>query len=281
MSYTATYLGHGVGLRSRHYGHFLEAQPPVAWVEATSENFMVGGGRPVAVLEKVRRDAPVGLHGVSLSVGAVEPLDRDYLVKLRALVDWLEPASVSDHLCWGRHRGRYVHDLLPLPYTEEALAHVVGRVSAVQDVLGRQLLLENVSSYVAFSDSTLTEWEFLGEVAKQADCGILLDINNVFVSAYNHDFDARAYLDGIPAERVAQFHLAGHRQSGTYLIDTHDGPVSAQVWALYREAVARFGRVSTLVEWDDDVPELEILLKESQRAARFEAEALVVFGAEA
>lgn len=274
MSLLSTHLGHGVGLRPSHYARFLETPPAVDWVEAISENFMIAGGRPLSVLERVRRDVPVGLHGVSLSIGSVEPLSKVYLTELRALIDRIEPASVSDHLCWGRHGGRYVHDLWPVPYTEEALEHVAARVGEVQDALGRPMLLENVSSYVEFRASTMNEWEFLGELARRADCGILLDINNIFVSAHNHGFDPLDYLRGVPGERVRQFHLAGHSRDGAYLIDTHDAPVPDPVWSLYREALRMFGARSTLVEWDDNIPALEALLAESQRATQVERETL-------
>jgi len=267
-------LGHGVGLRPRHFGRWLVERPSVDWVEATSENYLGLGGRPYAVLEKVRHDLPVVLHGVSLSIGATEPLDERYLASLRRLADRIEPALVTDHLCWGRHGGRYVHDLWPLPYTEEALAHVVARVARVQDLLGRRIALENVSSYVAYRASTLTEWEFLGALAERADCGILLDVNNVHVSARNHGFDPHAYLAGVPADRVVQIHLAGHEDKGAYLLDSHDAAVPEPVWDLYREAVARFGRVPTLVEWDDRIPELEVLVGESRKAAAIEANVL-------
>jgi uncharacterized protein (UPF0276 family) len=235
---------------------------------------MAAGGRPVAVLEKVRRDVPVVLHGVSLSIGSLDPLSDRYLDDLAALARRIEPAWISDHLCWGTHGGRYVHDLLPLPYTEEALEHVVGRVERVQERLGRQILLENVSSYVAFRDSTMAEWEFLSEVAHRADCGILLDVNNVFVSARNHGFDSDDYLAGLPAARIGQVHLAGHSDKGRYLLDSHDHPVPEAVWELYRAAVRRFGPISTLVEWDDHVPPLERLVEESRRARAVEAEVL-------
>lgn len=274
MGFARTHLGHGVGLRPKHYGRMLEQRPPVDWIEAISENFMAPGGRPTAVLEKVRRDVPVVLHGVSLSIGSTEPLSTAYLRDLKELVTKIEPAWVSDHLCWGSHGGRYVHDLLPLPYTEEALEHVISRVGAVQDVLRRQILLENVSSYIAFRDSTMTEWEFLSEVAQRADCGILLDINNIYVSARNHGFEPLEYLNAIPASRVGQLHLAGHSDKGKYLLDTHDGPVADEVWQLYRQAVRRFGRVSTLIEWDDNVPGLDELVAQSQKAAALEGEVL-------
>jgi len=268
-------LGHGVGLRSKHYGEFLASNPDVAWVEAIAENFMGLGGRPLAVLEKVRRDRPVVLHGVSLGIGSLEPLDAAYLKQWKALVDAVEPAMVSDHLCWGRAQGRYSHDLLPLPFTQEAVDHVVDRTRAVQDVLGRQLLLENVSSYLTFRDSEMTEWEFLTEVSTRADCKILLDVNNIYVSARNHGFDAQAYLNGVPVDRVAQFHLAGHQDRGHIVIDTHEGQVSEAVWSLYREALRRFGRdVPTLIEWDEGVPELDTLLAESRKAAQISAQVL-------
>jgi uncharacterized protein (UPF0276 family) len=274
MSIVRPPLGHGVGLRPKHFARWLSELPSVDWVEATSENYLGLGGRPYAVLDKVRRDLPVVLHGVSLSIGSTEPLDERYLAGLRRLMDRSEPALVTDHLCWGRHGGRYVHDLWPLPYTEEALAHVVERVVRVQDLLGRQLALENISSYVAYRDSNMAEWEFLATLSEQADCGILLDVNNVYVSAHNHGFDPHAYLVHLPADRVVQIHLAGHEDKGAYLLDSHDAAVPQPVWDLYREAVTRFGHVPTLVEWDDRIPELEVLVGESYKAAAIEAEVL-------
>jgi hypothetical protein len=271
MSFQRTYIGHGIGLRPKHYGQMLEAKPPVEWLEIISENFMAHGGRPVAVLEKVRRDVPIVLHGVSLSIGSTDPLSKPYLASLKALIARVEPAWVSDHLSWGTRGGHYVHDLWPIPYTEEALEHVVARVGVVQDVLHRQILLENPSSYVAFRSSTITEWDFLSEVARRADCGILLDVNNIYVSARNHGFDPLRYLDAIPGDRIGQIHLAGHSDKGKYLLDTHDHPVIDPVWHLYRETVRRFGRISTLIEWDDRIPELEVLVAESRRAAAIEA----------
>jgi uncharacterized protein (UPF0276 family) len=274
MAFARKDLGHGIGLRSKHYGRFLEERPAVDWVEAISENHLAPGGRPNAALEKVRRDMPVVLHGVSLSIGSVDPPDVRLLTGLRQLVERIQPAYVSDHLSWGRHAGRYAHDLLPLPFTEEALALVVGRVIQVQDVLKRQILLENVSSYVQFKDSTMTEWEFLRRVAEGADCGILLDVNNVYVSARNHGFDPLEYLEGVPADRVGQFHLAGHSDKGSYLLDTHDAEVRDPVWDLYRVALRRFGRVPALVEWDDHIPPLEEVIAQSRRARGIEEEAL-------
>ncbi len=274
LSFNRAYLGHGVGLRQKHFARWLSEKPAVDWVEVISENFFARGGRPLAVLEKVRADFPVVMHGVSLSIGTTDPLNAGYLADLKQLATRLQPAWISDHLCWGSHGSRYGHDLWPLPYTEEALNHVVDRVRAVQDILRRQILLENVSSYISFKESTMTEWEFLGEVARRADCGILLDINNIFVSAHNHGFDPYEYLNAIPIDRVGQFHLAGHSDKGTHLLDTHDAPVPDAVWELFRSAMRRFGRVSTLVEWDDRIPELDELLAESRKAASLEREQL-------
>ena len=259
-------LGYGIGLRPKHYRDFLEASPAVDWVEAISENFMGVGGRPLAVLEQVRRERPVVLHGVSLGIGSAEPLDQRYLEEWKALITRVEPAIVSDHLCWGRAHGRYSHDLLPVPFTEEVVRHVVDRVSQVQDFLGRRIALENASSYLTFVQSELTEWDFLAQVAKRAGCDILLDVNNIFVSSRNHGFDPDAYLAGVPVGSVVQMHLAGHQRRPDLIIDTHDGPVSDEVWALYARAKGRFGEVPTLIEWDDAVPPLETLLAEAEKA---------------
>ncbi|MCM2333058.1 MAG: DUF692 domain-containing protein [Anaeromyxobacteraceae bacterium] len=278
MSTLPTSLGHGVGLRTQHFGAFLAGRPGVDWVEAISENFMAPGGRPIAVLEKVRADLPVVLHGVSLAIGSVDPIPERYLAALERLVERIEPAMVSDHLCWGTHRGQYVHDLLPMPYTEEALDHVAARVEAVQARLRRRILLENPSAYLAYRDSTIPEWEFLGELSRRTGCGVLLDVNNVFVSARNLGFDPHAYLDGLPADAVGYVHLAGHADKGRYLLDTHDGAVPPPVWTLYRRVVARLGRIPTLVEWDDRVPPLEALIAERERAAAVEAEVLEAGG---
>jgi uncharacterized protein len=267
-------LGHGVGLRTTHYATVLDEHPAVDWFECISENFMVAGGNPRRVLRKVRERYPVVLHGVSLSIGSVDPLNPKYLDELAALAAEIEPAWMSDHLCWSSVGGNFSHDLLPLPYTEEALAHVASRVVQVQDKLKRQILIENVSSYVTFTQSTLTEWQFLAELCERADCGLLLDVNNVFVSAFNHRFDAAEFIDGIPRGRVGQIHLAGHSDYGTHLLDTHDHSVCDGVWALYRRAVERFGRVPTLVEWDDHIPPFAEVLAESQKAAAIEREVL-------
>ena len=274
MTCTVPYLGHGVGLRTRHFPRVWEGTARVDWFEAISENFMICGGRPLAVLEKTREAAPLVLHGVSLSLGSTDPLNDAYLHDLQTLIHRFEPAWVSDHLCWGSVGGHYAHDLLPLPYTEEVLQHVAERVRAVQDRLGRQILLENVSSYLTFSHSTMPEWTFLAEVAERADCGILLDVNNVYVSAANHGFSPAEYLTALPAERIGQIHLAGHSDQGTHLLDTHAGPVSAPVWDLYRLALRRYGRVSTLIEWDERIPEFEELCAEAERARAVECEIL-------
>lgn len=274
MAIAVPFLGHGVGLRPKHFPQLWDGTARVDWFEAISENYMVAGGRLRAALERARSMAPLVLHGVSLSIGSTDPLDEAYLRALGDLIARVDPAWVSDHLCWSGVGGHYAHDLLPLPYTEEALAHVVRRVVAVQERLGRQILIENVSSYLTYTHSTLAEWEFLGAVAERADCGLLLDVNNVYVSATNHGFSADAYLAGLPHDRVGQIHLAGHTDMGTYLFDTHDGPVIEPVWDLYRQVLRRFGRVSTLVEWDDHIPELDVVCAEAERARAVEAEVL-------
>lgn len=268
-------LGHGVGLRLAHYDRALAGGlgRDVDWVEVISENFFgpqggPPGGRPRAVLERVRSEVPVVLHGVALGPGAADPPDPAYLATLRKVCDWIEPAWVSDHLCWGSAAGQYAHDLLPLPYTEEALKVVVEHVQRTQDALARQLLLENVSSYVSFTDSTMTEWEFLSEVARRADCLILLDVNNIVVSAYNHRFSAHEYLRGIDPARVRQLHLANHTDAGTHRFDDHRGPVPPEGWALYEDTLRHVGPVSTLIEWDQDVPGWETLVAERDQAKR-------------
>ncbi len=258
--------GFGLGLRPRHYRAILESSPRVDWFEALSENYMVPGGRPLDYLMRIRARYPVVLHGVSLSIGGTDPLDRDYLAQLKALAARVEPAWISDHLCWTGVAGRNLHDLMPLPYTEEALRHVAERVRAVQDALGRRILLENVSSYVAYRASALAEWEFLAALAREADCDLLLDVNNIYVSAFNHEFDPVAFLDGVPRERVRQIHLAGHDHCGDLIIDTHDAPVIGPVWTLYAEAVRRFGPVPTMIERDDRIPPLGTLVRELERA---------------
>jgi uncharacterized protein (UPF0276 family) len=268
-------LGVGVGLRRPHYTHVLDARPAMDWFEVIAENFMVDGGRPLAVLEAVRANYPIVLHGVSLSVGSTDPLNRDHLRRLAELARRFAPAWISDHLCWTGVGGRNLHDLLPLPYTDDVVTHVARRVRDTQDMLERHILIENVSSYLSYTNSTLTEWEFLTAVAETADCGILLDINNIFVSAFNHRFDARRYIDAIPIDRVVQFHLAGHSDHGAYLLDTHDHPIRAEVWELYEYAVRRFGPVATLIERDDNIPEFDELQAEALEAQRRSASAAV------
>ena len=263
------FLGRGLGLRREHYGHVMERRPTVGWFEVITENFMVAGGNPRRVLAAVRRDYPVVLHGVSLSIASTDPLDQRYLAELAALAREVEPAWISDHVCWGTAHGINAHDLLPVPYTEEALAHVVSRVAAVQERLGRRILLENPSSYLRFLGDEMTEYEWIAELARRADCGILLDVNNVFVSAHNHGFDPRDYLAAMPAERVGQIHLAGHTEEGALLIDTHDGCVRPEVWQLYAEAIARFGARSTMIEWDQNVPPFEVLEQELEHVAHW------------
>ncbi|MBI3897714.1 MAG: DUF692 domain-containing protein [Gammaproteobacteria bacterium] len=265
------YLGFGLGLRIPHYETILETQPAVDWFEILSENYMVPGGKPLHYLDRIRSRYPLVMHGVSLSIGSTDPLDRNYLRELKALAQRVEPAWISDHLCWTGVHGKNMHDLLPLPYTEEAIAHVADRIAQVQDTLGRRILIENVSSYVSYRDSAMSEWEFLTNVVERADCLMLLDINNIYVSAFNHGFDAQAYLDGVPRERVQQFHLAGHRHLGTHIIDTHDEPVVDDVWSLYETAVRRFGPISTMIERDDNVPELAELLAELDQARQLAA----------
>ncbi|MEW6055517.1 MAG: DUF692 domain-containing protein [Bdellovibrionota bacterium] len=270
-------LGFGLGLRPDHFAQVLEGRPSLSWFEIVSENFMGEGGRPHYVLEKIRSQAQLAFHGVSLSIGSVDPLKKDYLKKLKALVDRFEPAIVSDHLCWTGVEGVNLHDLLPLPYTREAVDHVVARVSQAQDFLKRRILLENVSSYLTYAHSEMTEWEFLAEISKRADCGLLLDVNNVYVSAINHGFDPLEYLGSMPRERVGQVHLAGHStrktpEGKTYLIDTHDHPVCDEVWRLYEWVTRSFGPVSTMIERDADIPALESLEQELDRARQIHQE---------
>ena len=254
--------GFGLGLRPAHYEAILAGRPRVDWFEAITENYLVPGGSPLHHLDRIRASYPIVLHGVSLSIGGTAPLDLAYLREVKHLAGRIEAAWISDHLCWTGTDGRNLHDLLPLPYTQEALRHVVDRVRRVQDFLGRRILLENVSSYLAFRHSEMTEWEFLAGVAVAADCDLLLDVNNVYVSSINHGFDPLDYLAGVPAGRVRQIHLAGHENNGTHLIDTHDAPVAPAVWELYAQAVRRFGAVPAMIERDGNMPSLDELVAE-------------------
>lgn len=278
MTDTLTNPGFGLGLRPAHYEEIAATRPSLGWLEILTENFLVAGGRPLEWLERLRADYPVVMHGVSLSIGSVDPLDETYLREVKALADRVEPLWISDHLCWTGVDGRNLHDLLPLPCTEDAIRHVAERVEKVQGFLGRRILLENVSSYVVYRHSTLTEWEFLSEIADRADCLILLDVNNIYVNACNHGFDGEAYLAGIPASRVQQIHLAGHSNCGDYIIDTHDAPVIDPVWDLYCSAIRRLGPVATMIERDDHIPPLAVLLDELDRARRLAKDVLAAKG---
>ena len=256
------WLGFGLGLRTEYFESILSDPPAVDWFEITSENFMVAGGKPRHYLERIRERWPLVMHGVSLSIGSTDALDTDYLHNLRELARAIEPAWISDHLCWTGVDGINSHDLLPLPYSEEAITHVVSRVQQVQEFLDREILLENLSSYVEFRQSEMPEWEFVAQVARRSGCRLLLDVNNIQVSARNHGFDPRDYLTGIPGDRVWQIHLAGHSDYGDYCIDTHDHDVPAAVWSLYENVIDRFGAISTMIERDDHFPPLHELLSE-------------------
>ena len=261
-------LGYGVGLRAAHFAYIDEHSPDVDWFEAITENFLDSGGRPRYMLDRVAERYPVALHGVSMSIGSTEPLDLDYLAKVKRLASAVRAVWVSDHVCWTGVAGRNLHDLLPLPYTEEALRHIVKRIRRVQDILERPLVLENPSSYVEFRSSSMPEWEFLARMAEEADCGLLLDVNNVYVSAFNHGFDPEAYLRGIPPERVAYYHIAGHTNFGTHILDTHIGPVIDPVWKLYRLAHRLSGGRSTLLEWDEKIPSFPVVHREVLKARK-------------
>jgi uncharacterized protein len=256
------YLGFGLGLRQPHYEVIEKTKPDVDWFEVISEDYLVPGGNRLHHLDAIREHYPIAMHGVALSIGSCDPLDWDYLKRLKALAKRIKPCWISDHFCWTGVNGAHLHDLMPLPFTEEAIKHVVDRVIQVQDYLQSQILLENVSSYVTYNNSEMSEWEFIKRVAEEADCLLLLDINNVYVSAYNHQFDPLDYLRGIPVERVQQFHLAGHSNFGSHIIDTHDHNIIDPVWALYEFAVKHFGYVSTMIERDDDIPSFEELRAE-------------------
>jgi uncharacterized protein len=256
----------GIGLRTPHYREILERLPPISWFEVHSENYFGDGGQPLYFLERFRSHYPCSLHGVGLSLGSTDTLNSTHLRKLKSLVDRFEPGLVSDHLCWSSVGGQFLNDLLPLPYTEEALSHVVTRVGEAQDFLGRQILVENVSSYLQFKHSTIPEWEFLAEVSRRSGCGILFDVNNIYVSSQNHGFDPKTYIDAIPASAVQEIHLAGFDSNGDCLIDTHGKPVFKDVWPLYAYTIERMGAKPTLIEWDKDIPALDVLLGEAWKA---------------
>jgi len=262
-------LGLGVGLRHVHFRHITETWPDVDWFEIISENFMDSQGRPRYILDQVAERYPIVMHGVSLSIGSTDPLNHDYLQKLKRLAHETGAAWISDHICWTGVAGRNSHDLLPMPFNEESLSHVVDRIKTVQEVLERPLVLENPSSYITFQDSSMSEWEFISRMAEEADCGLLLDVNNVYVSAFNHDFDPYEFLQSLPHERVVQFHLAGHLNCGTHCIDTHDGRVIDDVWQLYRKAHELTGGVSTLLEWDANIPSFDEMHAEVLKARQF------------
>jgi len=271
------HLGLGVGLRSMHFAHLLKERPAVDWLEIISENFMDSGGRPRYVLDQLAEQYPIVMHGVSMSIGSTEPLNIEYLRKLKSLADRVNAKWVSDHVCWTGVAGLNAHDLLPIPYSEATLRHVVERIGIVQDVLERPLVLENPSSYVTFASSTMSEWEFLSRMANDADCGLLLDVNNVYVSSVNHDFDPAEYIRAIPSERVVQFHLAGHTNRGTHLIDTHDSHVISPVWELYRLAHELTGGAATLLEWDANIPEFPVVHAEVLKSRQFMTSELADF----
>ena len=256
------FLGFGLGLRTEHYPYIEENKPDVDWFEILTENYMVPGGKPLDHLDKIRHDYPIVMHGVSLSIGSTDALNTGYLKDLKQLIQRVQPQWISDHLCWTGVKGTNSHDLLPLPYNEDTITHVVNRVEQVQDYLGQRILLENLSSYVTYKNSDMTEWEFFNEIARRADCNILLDINNIFVSAHNHHFEPLDYINHIDKERVMQFHLAGHSYHGEMIVDTHDHNVCDPVWALYEKALKRFGAVSTMIERDDNIPEFQQLRQE-------------------
>jgi uncharacterized protein (UPF0276 family) len=267
--------GFGLGLRPQHYTPVLESQPPLDWLEIISENYLVPGGKPLYFLDRIRERYPMVMHGVSLSIGSTAPLDFEYLGELKALARRVRPGWISDHLCWTGVGGVNLHDLMPLPYTAEALRHVSARVRQVQDFLGQRLVIENVSSYVTYRSSEMTEWEFISALTAEADCDLLLDVNNVYVSSVNHGFDARAFIDAMPAERVRQIHLAGHSHQGDFLIDTHDTAVPEPVWNLYRHTTQRLGAVPTMIERDGNIPPLAELVAELERARGLAADPAV------
>ncbi len=261
--------GAGVGLRSSHYSYVIANHPPVPWFEILTDNYLIEGGSPLHNLMRIRQDYPMAMHSVGMSLGSTDPLNKDYLHKIKQLADLIQPSVISDHLCWTSIDNQCLHELLPLPYTEEAITHVVQRIKEVQDHLEQPILIENVSSYLTYKSSQINEWEFINTIAEQANCYILLDINNIFVSAQNHNFAPTDYLQGIAIDRVKQFHLAGYTDLQTHLLDTHSDKVHPPVWELYKTALKRFGPVPTLLEWDKEIPEFAALLQEMQSAQHF------------
>lgn len=258
--------GVGLGLRAPHYSTILEQKPTVLWFEVLIDNYLCKGGQVLKRLEAVRQHYPITFHSVGMSLGSSDPLNRDYLKQLKQLITAFEPTYISDHLCWSAIDGRFLHDLLPLPYKSDVVTHVADRIQQVQDSLGRRLLLENVSSYLGYKESVMQEWEFLLRIVERADCDILLDINNIYVSASNHDFDAKDYLEAMPANRIKELHLAGYEDQGTHLLDTHGEAIHEPVWQLYEQAIEKFGPIPTLVEWDNNIPEFNVLYAEGQKA---------------
>lgn len=262
------YLGFGLGLRSQHYGDILKDHPNIDWFEVISENFMIDGGQPLHILDQIAERYPIVMHGVSMSIASTAPINNDYFDRLKVLAERYQPKWISDHLCWTGVHGVNLHDLLPFPYTRESLDHVCERIDQVQNILGRALTLENVSTYVQFDTSEMSEWEFISEMTKRTGCWLLFDVNNVYVSSFNHGYDPIEFLNGIPADRVIQFHLAGHQHNETHIVDTHDHDVCDEVWALYEHALRRFGQVSTMIERDDRIPPLSDLEQELDLARK-------------
>lgn len=260
------FLGFGLGLRPEHYEAILKEKPAIDWLEIITENYLVSGGKPLYYLDQIREHYPLVMHGVSLSIGSTDPIDWDYLKSVKQLMQRVKPRWISDHLCWTGVQGKNAHDLLPLPYTEEAIQHVVSRINEVQDFLGTQILIENVSSYITYQASQMNEWDFINEILKRADCLMLFDVNNIYVSSVNHEFDPMTYIQAIPTNRIYQIHLAGHENRGDYIIDTHDHPIVNAVWDLYAKTIQYHGRVSTMIERDDHIPPLKNLLVELKKA---------------
>jgi len=265
------YLGFGLGLRKEHYQAIVDTQPNIDFLEILTENYMIEGGKPLYYLDKIRQDYPMIMHGVSMSLGSTDPINKTYLNELKALINRVQPKWISDHLCWTGMDHKNMHDLLPLPYTEEAVIHMADKISQVQDYLGQQILVENLSSYITYKDDSMAEWEFLSAVCEKADCYLLLDINNIYVSSYNHHFDPMDYINGVDPKRVWQHHLAGHTNDGNLILDTHDQDIIDPVWDLYAKAAQTFGPVSTMIERDGNIPELDEVLKELDQAKKIAA----------